>query len=46
VIVVVGLVCVVMVAVPGFPAWADQMPVAVAAAMVAVPPGSVAHVTF
>jgi hypothetical protein len=42
--VVVGLVGVVMVAVPGLPAWADQVP-APTAAIVAVPPGSVVQVT-
>ena len=45
-IVVVAEPGVVIVAVPGLPACADQIPPAAGvAAMVAVPPGSVAHVT-
>jgi hypothetical protein len=45
VIVVVGLVGVVIVAVPGFPAWAVHVPVAVVAAIVALPPGKTAQGT-
>jgi hypothetical protein len=44
VIVVLGLTGLVMVTVPGFPACADQVPAPIAA-IVAVPPGSIAQVT-